>query len=88
MIDPKQVEYVEHFSYLGSVIINDARCTRDIKSRISTAKEEESFHQQTRLEFKKRLVKYYIWRRATYGTESWTLRKVYQRYMESFEMWC
>jgi len=27
-IDKKQPENVEHFSYLGSVIPNDARCTR------------------------------------------------------------
>jgi hypothetical protein len=29
---------VEYFNYLGSVIRSDARCTRDIKSRIAMAK--------------------------------------------------
>jgi len=55
MIDKKQVHNVEHFSYLGRVITIDARCTRDIKYRIATAKEEESFHQQIALEFKNEL---------------------------------
>jgi hypothetical protein len=38
MIDQKQLENVEYFSYLGSMITNDARCTREIKSRIAIAK--------------------------------------------------
>jgi hypothetical protein len=52
-IDQNQVEIVEHFNYLGSVITYDARCTRGIKSRIATEKEENSFHQQIGLELKK-----------------------------------
>jgi hypothetical protein len=38
MIDQKQAENVECFNYLGSKITNDARCTREIKSRITMAK--------------------------------------------------
>jgi hypothetical protein len=38
MIDQKQLQNVEYFNYLGSVITNDARCTREIKSRIAMAK--------------------------------------------------
>jgi hypothetical protein len=38
MIDQKQSENVEYFNYLGSMITNDARCTREIKSRIAMAK--------------------------------------------------
>jgi hypothetical protein len=30
----------------------------------------------------------YIWSIALYGAETWTLRKVDQKYLESFEMWC
>jgi hypothetical protein len=37
-IDQKQLENVEYFNYLGSMITNDARCTREIKYRIATAK--------------------------------------------------
>jgi hypothetical protein len=33
-------------------------------------------------------VKCYIWSIALYGAETWTLWKVDQKYMESFEMWC
>ena len=38
MIDETQLENVEYFKYLGSVVTNDARCTREIKSRVAMAK--------------------------------------------------
>jgi hypothetical protein len=38
MIDQKQLEDVEYFNYLDSMITNDARCTREIKFRIAIAK--------------------------------------------------
>jgi hypothetical protein len=38
MIDQMQLENVKYFNYLGSMITNDARCTREIKSRIAMAK--------------------------------------------------
>jgi DNA-directed RNA polymerase specialized sigma54-like protein len=34
----EKVDIVEYFSYLFSMTTNDARCTREIKSRITTAK--------------------------------------------------
>jgi hypothetical protein len=40
------------------------------------------------LELRKKLVKCYIWSIALYGTETWTLRAVDQKQLESFEMWC
>jgi hypothetical protein len=30
----------------------------------------------------------YIWSIALYGAETWTLRKVDQKYVESFQVWC
>jgi hypothetical protein len=40
------------------------------------------------LELRKKLVKCYIWSMALYDAETWTLRAVDQKYLESFEMWC
>ena len=40
------------------------------------------------LALRKELAKYYIWRLDLYSAETLTLRKVYQKYLESFEMWC
>jgi len=33
-------------------------------------------------------VKHYIWSIDLYGAETWTLRRVYQEYVDGFEMWC
>jgi hypothetical protein len=39
------------------------------------------------LELRKKLVKCYIWSIALYSAETWTLRTVDQKHLESFEMW-
>jgi hypothetical protein len=39
-------------------------------------------------ELRKKLVKCYIWSIVLYGAETWTLRAVDQKNLESLEMWC
>jgi hypothetical protein len=51
-------------------------------------KKKTLFTSKVDLNLRKKLVKYYIWSTALYGAETWTLRKVDQKYLESFEMWC
>ena len=54
MIDQKQLENVECFKYLGSILTNDGRCTREIKSKIVMAKaafNKKTLYQQTGLKF-------------------------------------
>ena len=79
MIDQKQLENVECFKYLGSIITNDGRCTCDFKSGIAMAKaafnkKKTIFTSKLDLNLKKKLVKCYIWSMALYGAETWTLR--------------
>jgi len=92
MIDPKQLENVECFKYLGSMLTNDGRCTCEIKSRIAMAKAEFNkktlFTSKLDLNLRKKLVKRYIWSMALYGAEALTLRAADQKYLESFLMWC
>jgi len=40
------------------------------------------------LELRKKLVKCYVWSIALHGAETWTLRAMEQKHLESFEMWC
>jgi hypothetical protein len=53
MMNKKQPENVKHFNYLGSMMINDARYTREIKFRIAIGKpafnKKKTFHQQIEL---------------------------------------
>jgi len=93
MIDQKQLENVECFKYLGSMLTNDGRCTCETKSRIAMAKaafnkKKTLFTSKLDLNLRKKLIKCYIWSMAFYGAETWTLRAEDQKYLESFEMWC
>jgi hypothetical protein len=46
------------------------------------------FTSKLELNLRKKLVKRYIWSIALYGAETWTLGKVDQKYLESFEKLC
>jgi len=76
---------------LGSVITGDARCAREIKSRISVTEaalsKKNLFNSRLDLNLRRKLVMCYIWSVALYGAETWTLRKVDPEYLGSFEMW-
>ena len=66
MLDQKQLENVESFKYLGSILTNDGRCTGEIKCRTAMAK--AAFSKKRALftgtldwELRKKLVKCCIW---------------------------
>ena len=91
MIHQKQLENVECFKYLGSMLTNDGRCTCEIKSRI--VMEKAAFNKKKNLliskldlNLRKKLVKCYIWSMVLYGAE--TFHTADLKYLESFEMWC
>jgi hypothetical protein len=75
MINQKQLENVESFKYLSSILTNDGRCTCEIKRRIAMAKaafnkKKALFTSTLYLELRKKLVKCYIWSIALYGVET------------------
>jgi hypothetical protein len=58
-------------------------------SRKQTAfKKKAFFTSKLDLNLRKLLAKCYIWSIAFYGAETWKLRKVDQKYLGRFEMWC
>ena len=78
---------------MGGILTNDGRCMREIKSSIATTKaafnkKKTLFTSKLDLNFRKKLVKFYIWSMALYGAETWALWAADQKYLESFEMWC
>jgi hypothetical protein len=88
-INQKQLEIVETFKYFGSILTNDGRCTCEIKCRIAMAKaafnkKRALFTSTLDLELRKKLMKCYVWSIALYGVETWTLRAVVQKHLESF----
>ena len=94
LIHQKQLEDVKCFKYLGSMLIDDGRCTCEIKSSIAMAKDvfnkkkKNLFTSKLDLNLRRKLVKCYVWSMALYGAETWTLRATDQKRLESFEMWC
>jgi hypothetical protein len=85
MIGRKQLENVESFKYFGSILTNDGRCTREIKSRIAMAKAAFNNNKKKKkkkkktiltrkldLNLRKKLVKCYIWSVALYNAETGT----------------
>ena len=88
VIDQKELGNVEYFSYFGS-LINYARHTREIKKRTAKAKAASNrkktlFTNKFHVNLRKKLVKCYIWSIAFYGGETWTLRKLDQKYLDSY----
>jgi hypothetical protein len=50
-------------------------------------KKKTLFTSKLNLRLMKKLVNCYIWSMSLCGAENWTLRKVDQKYVESFDMW-
>jgi hypothetical protein len=70
-------------------VIFEQPCIYEIKYRIVTAKaahnrKKNLFASKLGFNLRKKLEKYYIWNTALYDPETWTLRKVDQKYLTSF----
>jgi hypothetical protein len=89
MINQKQTENVDYFSYLLSMITNNVRCTREIKCwfamvKAAFDKNEGLFTSKLDLNLRNKLELHLSI--ALYGAEIWTLREVDRKYLKRFEM--
>jgi hypothetical protein len=89
MIYQKQRQNVEYCDCLGSKITNDARCAREIKSKIGIAQaafntKKVLFTSKLDLSSRRKVVKCYIWSIALCGAETWTLRMGEQKHLGNF----
>jgi hypothetical protein len=88
--DQKELETVEYFNSLGSMIRNGVRCKSETESRIATAKspfnrKKTVFIRKLNLNLRAKLVKCYIWSIALYGAETLTIRRVNQKYLKDLK---
>jgi len=72
------------------MITNDARCTHEIKTRISMAKaalnkKQTLFTSKLDSNLRKKLRKCDIWIITLYTAETWTLRKADRNHLKNFE---
>jgi len=71
------------------MITNNVICEREFKYRMAVTKtaftdKKTVLTGDLNLNLRKKLEKCYIWSIALYGAETWTLRNVDQKYLESF----
>ena len=86
------MDQVEQFVYLGSLVTEDGRCTKEVRRRIALgktvfSKRKELLRGSLSLALKKRMVKVLVWSVVSYGSETWTLIQEDIRSLEAFEMW-
>ena len=93
-IDGETVETVSDFIFGGSKITADGDCSHEIKSRLLLGRKVmTNLHSilQSRditLPTKVHLVKAIVFPIVMYGCESWTVKKVEHRRIDTFELWC
>ena len=92
LIQNKLLEQVDTFPYLGSLITEYGKCTTEFRTRVNRGQaiaaslqkiwKSHSIPISTTI----RLMKALVWPVATYGSESWTLRKNEETRLNAFEM--
>ena len=93
LVKNQQIVQVSSFNYLGSIITEDARCTKEIKRRIVLAKSAFSkldnilrngtLSMRTRL----RVLNCYVYPVLLYGSEAWSITTDMRKRLESCELW-
>jgi len=91
-IQNELLEQVDTFAYLGSLITEDSECTTEFSTRLNRGqaigaslhkiRKSHNIPNSTKI----RLMKAVVWPVATYGCESWTLRKNEETRLDAFEM--
>ena len=92
LIQNEQLAQVNTFPYLGSLIAEDGECTTEFRTMLNRGQAIGASLQKIwkshsiPISAKIRLMKALVWPVATYGCESWTLRKNEETRIEAFEM--
>ena len=93
-IDEETVEIVSDLTFGGSKITADGDCSHEIKRhlllrrKVMTNLENILKSRDITLPTKVHLVKAMVFPVVMHGCESWTVKKVERRRIDSFELWC
>jgi len=91
LIQDKQLEQVDTFPYLGSLITEDGKCATEFRTGLNKGQAIGASLQKIwkshniPISTKLRLMKALVWPVATHGCESWTLRKNEEARLDVFE---
>ena len=92
LIQNELLEQVDTFPYLGSLSTEDGECTTEFRTRLNRGQAIEASSQKiwkshsTLISTNIRVMKALVLPVATYGCESWTLRKNEETRLDAFEM--
>nr|CAH7712302.1 unnamed protein product [Callosobruchus chinensis] len=92
-LNGKQIERVNKFKYLGSMVDDQWNPELEIRCRIEQARTNflklKQFLTNRNLNFKLSysMVKFFVWSVLLYGAEAWTLKDAAINRIEAFEMW-
>ncbi len=93
--DGRNLEKVTRFEYLGSMSNTIGDCSEETKRRLSMGRNGYRYVEdmERRLKglstaFKVRLLRATAFAVATYGAESWTMKKNERKRVDAFEIWC
>ena len=93
-IDNEEIEIVQNFTFLGSVINQKGDGIKEIRRKLiqgrTVMKELETIikNKNVKLETKIKIVRTMVFSIIIYGCESWTTRKADRKKIDSFESWC
>ena len=92
LIQDEQLEQLDMFLYLGSLITEDGEGTTEFRTRlnrghaIGTLLQKVLKSHSIPISMKTRLMKALVWPVATYSCESWTLRKNEETRLDAFDI--
>jgi hypothetical protein len=92
-LDGTEVEIIDSYTFLGTIITRDGSMSNEINRRISSEGlaliklEKIMKDQNVMATTKSKIVETMIFPIVTYGSESWTLRKKERKKIGAFELW-
>ena len=93
-LDREKLDQINRFNYIGSLVISDCRCDKEVRRRIVFAKkaflEKRTILADKKLSIKLRLrlLKCYASSHLLYSCESWTIDSCCKKKLDALEMWC
>jgi len=88
----KGIIQVDYFKYIGSIITDDGKLTKEIRRRIGQAKntflkkKKLLISKNMRIVTKEMLIEIYVWNVVLYSSETWRINKYETNMLEGLEM--
>ena len=92
-LNEEKINQTKTFTYLGTLVTEDGKCIKEIKSRIAQSKTAFTnlknilTNKKVPFKIRFRVLRCYVWPVLLYASETWTLNFESKKLLESVEMW-